>query len=216
MQVLFVHGMGRSALSGWPMLFHLRKAGLHTASFAYSVSLQSFDHIEKRLTQHIIAVAAQGDYVLIGHSLGGVLIRSALRALPTETRNPKHIFLLGSPIQAALLAQKFQAIPMFRLLFRWVTRDCGNLLGSSQRMSAICIPNLPITAIVGIKGFSGQWSPFGLEANDGVVSLAEVSSVLISDQIKLPVVHSLLPANKQVTEIILQRIKDNHYISDIA
>ncbi len=208
MQILFVHGMGRSALSGWPMLFQLKKAGLHTASFSYSVSLQSFDHIYKKLIRQLIDVAAQGDYVLIGHSLGGVLIRAALRSLPTDIRKPKHIFLLGSPLQAALLAQKFQASP----LFRWVTRDCGNLLGSSQRMSEICIPNLPITAIVGIKGFSGKWSPFGSEVNDGVVALSEVSSRLISDQIKLPVIHSLLPANQQVAEVILRRMKDNHYI----
>ena len=82
MQALFVHGMGRSPLSGWPMLRQLRAAGWQTAHFGYMASLQSFDAIAQRLSRRIASTAAQGAYVLIGHSLGGVLIRAAFARLP--------------------------------------------------------------------------------------------------------------------------------------
>ncbi|MFM6957783.1 MAG: hypothetical protein ACKOXD_04350, partial [Acinetobacter sp.] len=60
MQALFVHGMGRSPLSGWPMLRHIKKAGIRTRCFGYSVSLQSFYEIQVRLIRWIEEIAAKG------------------------------------------------------------------------------------------------------------------------------------------------------------
>ena len=50
MQVLFVHGMGRSPLSGWPMLLQLKRAGLKIGTFGYAVSMK----IRKRLASKIL------------------------------------------------------------------------------------------------------------------------------------------------------------------
>lgn len=185
------------------MLFHLRKAGLRTSSFGYLVSLQSFDAIQSALTKRILKIAEQDEYILIGHSLGGVLIRSALGTLPNHVRAPKHVFLLGSPIQPARLAVRLRSNRLFRLF----TGDCGNLLGCQTRMNSIAIPNVPLTAIAGTQGFSGALSPFGDEPNDGIVSLSEVTSNLIDDQVKIPIIHSLLPSSKDVADIILKRIR---------
>src|SRR5262245_34215628 len=85
LQALFVHGMGRTPLSGWPLLRSLRRAGLATSSFGYVVLLEDFEQIRQRLASRIAALGARGDYVLIGHSLGGVLLRAALNSLPDET-----------------------------------------------------------------------------------------------------------------------------------
>ncbi|MFY9477353.1 MAG: alpha/beta fold hydrolase [Aquabacterium sp.] len=201
MHALFVHGMGRSTWSGWPMLRQLTKAGLRTSSHGYNVSLQRFDVIRDGLVQRIHGLAGQ-ELVLIGHSLGGVLIRAALAAMPPDASRPKHIFLLGSPVQPSCLAQRLQPNPVFRL----VTRDCGHLLSSAERMGGIAIPPGPLTSIVGVKGLTGRLSPFGAEPNDGVVSLSEVSSVNIPDQVRLPIVHTLLPSSTEVAKVILQRI----------
>lgn len=202
MHVLFVHGMGRTALSGWPMLRQLNKAGHTTSSHGYSVSLQSFSAIQSGLLERIKALAGQ-EYVLIGHSLGGVLIRAALASLPEGIDPPRHVFLLGSPVQPSRLARWLYPN---NLLFRLITRDCGHLLGSDARMAAILIPRLPLTSIIGVQGMSGRLSPFGSEPNDGVVALSEVSSDQIADQVLLPVVHTLLPSSAAVARVILQRL----------
>jgi len=99
MQALFIHGMGRSPLSGWPMLQRLRRAGLKTPCFGYSANLDDFSDIVDRLASRMEKLAAEGDYVLIAHSLGGVLLRAALQSLPAATRQPRHVFLLGSPLR---------------------------------------------------------------------------------------------------------------------
>jgi len=201
-QVLFVHGMGRTSFSGWPLLYRLRRAGYKTNSFGYVVSFEGFDHIRNRLVQKIIALASQGKYVLIGHSLGGILIRAALHMLPPGIRRPEHVFLLGSPIASPRLAGKFVRSPIFRVF----TRDCGRLLASEDRMFAIGALSTPVTAIAGVSGLSSKFGPFYGEANDGLVSVSELSAPWLGDLVQIPTIHTLLPCSKRVAEIILSRI----------
>lgn len=202
MRILFVHGMGRSPLSGWPLLQQLRRAGLDTASFAYATSLDSFSPITARLASRIRQLASQGDYALIGHSLGGVLIRAALDTLPPDTRQPSRVFLLGSPQRASRLARSLQD----NLLYRLLTRDCGQLLASEQQMQAISPLAAPCTGIFGVRGLPLKQSPFRNEANDGVVAVSEIAADWISDQVRVPVVHTLLPSSRLVARIILERL----------
>jgi hypothetical protein len=71
---------------------------------------------------------------------------------------------------------------------------------------------VPIIGIAGIKGWSWKQGPFGSEANDGVVALSEVSAEWLTEQVTLPVVHTLLPASKQVINVILERLMTNNSI----
>ena len=202
MHALFVHGMGRSPLSGQPLLLQLRRAGLLTGTFGYSVALEAFPEIRDRLVARISAVAEKGSYAVVGHSLGGVLLRAALNSLPAAVRRPRHLFLLGSPVQPSCIAQRLGANP----LFRGLAGDCGQLLGSTARMEEIGPMTVPTTAIVGRRGLPWPASVFAGEANDGVVSVAEASAEWIEDQVVVDCVHQLLPASRRVGEIILERL----------
>ena len=204
---LFVHGMGRSPLSGWRLLVRLKAQGIVPHAFGYATPFQDFAAIRNRLVTRIHALAAQGDYVLIGHSLGGVLLRAALASLPAGTRLPRQIFLLASPVKPARLAQKLQRNWIFRVL----AGDCGQLLASQARMAqiepgSILINSIPVTSIVGVKGWKGRLSPFSGEVNDGIVSVSEVSAQWIAEEIRVPVLHTYMPSSRQVAQIILERI----------
>lgn len=204
MQILFVHGMGRSPLSGAPLLFSLRKNGYSTNTFGYSAALTDFASIQHRLCQKISKIAAQGEVVLIGHSLGGVLIRSALSNLPQTGQSPKHVFLLGSPTTTSRMARKLSESKLFRIL----TGDCGQLLSDSERMAKIAGLSVPNTSIVGIKGVNGKYSPFLDELNDGVVAISEVAADWIQEEIRVPVVHTFLPSSALVSTILLRILKE--------
>ena len=206
MQVFYVHGMGRSPLSGWRLLARLRSHGIRTHTLGYAATFQNFVSIRNRLVARIHALSADGDYVLIGHSLGGVLLRAAMATLPPGTRLPRRIFLLGSPIQPSRMAQKLHR----NWLFRALAGDCGQLLASHTRMAEIGPSIVPTTSIVGVSGWKGRLNPFQGEPNDGIVSVSEVSAEWITEAIHIPVIHTYLPSKAQVARLILERIVKAH------
>ena len=206
MQALFVHGMGRSPLSGSLLLWKLHRAGLKARVFGYMTTIDHFSEITARLTSRISELAARDEYILIGHSLGGVLLRAAVNSLPAGTLPPRHLFLLGSPTRPARLAELLKDNPLYRAL----TRDCGQMLASEERMNRIGPVSAPLTGVIGVRGFRSHHGPFGHEVNDGIVSVAEVSAAWITDEVAVPVVHTLLPSSRRVAEIILKRIEGSH------
>jgi pimeloyl-ACP methyl ester carboxylesterase len=205
MLVIFVHGMGRTPLSGWPLLRRLRQAGLRTTTFGYISAFEKFNAIKSRLISKVSKVAGDDSYILVGHSLGGVLIRAALNALPEHIERPRHVFLLGSPIQSSRLAVRLKN----NLAYRAFTGDCGQLLASQARMDEIGSLSETTTSIAGVRGFAKGRGPFGDEPNDGVVSVTETNAPWLSNQKQVPVVHTLLPASGKVAEVILREVCAN-------
>jgi len=199
LRVLFVHGMGRTPMSSWPMLRRLRRSGLLTEVFGYVAALEVFDVIVARLITRIEALAGQGRYIVVGHSLGGVMLRAALNRMDPNIRRPEHLYLLGSPIVPARLAVRLKHNVLYRLL----TGDCGQLLASAERMHAIGPVAVPTTAIAGVRGIASPHGPFARDANDGVVAVSEVSADWLLRLTEVPVLHTFLPSNRKIAEIIL-------------
>lgn len=205
MVVLFVHGMGRSPVSGWPMLRLLRRAGMTTGTFAYAAAFEDFAAIKSRLVKRIVALAAADSYIVVGHSLGGVLLRAALRSLPAAATRPRHVFLLGSPVQASCLAARLKQNCLYRLL----AGDCGQLLSSPERMREIGSLTEATTSIVGVRDMVVTRRFFAGNKNDGIISVSEAGATWIACQLQLPIIHTLLPSSRQVARIIADRMAES-------
>lgn len=73
--VVLVHGHGASAGSFWPLERVLDRAGYHRlAAFAYEAS-GTLEGVVDRLTRFVEEAAPEGEIVLVGHSMGGILAR---------------------------------------------------------------------------------------------------------------------------------------------
>ena len=187
MQLLLVHGLGRTPLSLFGLSSALRRAGHHTRFFGYLPSFESVPRILRRLTGVLRDFASSRRQVgLIGHSLGGLLLRMALAEVP-ELR-AHHFVMLGTPNAPPRMARlAWRWFPPFRIF----TRDCGRLLNSQHAFRVLPELQVPFTVIAGTAGLRGRFSPFGDDPNDGLVSVEEARASG-SEPVQLPVLHTLM------------------------
>ncbi|QQE64251.1 hypothetical protein GFS31_09310 [Leptolyngbya sp. BL0902] len=201
MHLLLIHGLARTSLSLALLDQRLRHAGHHTEPFSYVAFAEDFDAIAQRLHQRIQALAHQGPYGIVGHSLGGVLTRAALGMGPVPTL-PHQVVMLGTPNQPPRLA------PLAWNLwpFQWLTGQCGRNL-TCQRFYAQLPPlPSPYTIIAGTGGPTGPLSPFGEEINDGVVALTETYITPQDKVLQVPVWHTFMMNHPQVQALVLQAL----------
>ncbi len=196
MNVILIHGMGRSPLSFLLLAARLRHAGFKSYCFAYFVSVESWENCQRRLEKMLIKYSCAQEYMIIAHSLGTVLSRAIL---PRLIQQPKACFFLAPPTQPSLVAQKLAPFTVYRLL----TGEMGQLLADHTFMASLPMPAVPTKIYAGTNGFYGKYSPFKNEPNDGVLMVKETGLPDIPRQI-LPVTHTFMMMDQQVTNDILR------------
>ncbi len=102
MHAILVHGMGRSPLSMTWLGLRLKLSGHRVHYFSYCVSRESFSVCIKRLRTFIAARTQQQPYLVVGHSLGTVLLRTTLASI---TQQPCATYLLAPPTLACAMAR---------------------------------------------------------------------------------------------------------------
>lgn len=198
---VLVHGMGRTPVSMLLLAKRLRAAGITTHLFAYSATFERWLPCVERLRKFITARAGDHRFIIIGHSLGCVLIRAVLPDLP---RAPAFGVFLAPPTMASSYAIKLARWRLFRLL----TGEMGQLLARQDFMDSLPIPTIPLRVYAGIKGPRGSWTPFGDEPNDGILSVKEVQLGSTPVQL-LPTIHTVIMNSRQVASDIVAAVKSS-------
>lgn len=188
--------MGRSPASQLLLAARLRRAGLATHLFGYSAR-SSFRSTVARLVSRTRFVASSQPYVLVGHSLGCVLIRAALPALAPHP--PEACFFLAPPSRACRAARHFSRQRVFRLL----TGEAGQLLASDAFMASLPVPEVPTRVYAGTAGPRGPWSPFGDELNDGILTVSEAAIPGIAT-VHVPALHTFIMNARVVADDIVR------------
>ncbi|HJV22754.1 MAG TPA: alpha/beta fold hydrolase [Holophagaceae bacterium] len=192
--VLLIHGMGRTPLSMALLGHRLRKAGLDVHTFGYSAAVESFGPCVDRLRARIQETFPERPYLLVGHSLGTVLIRGAL-AVPSIPP-PRACFFLAPPSRSPRLARRLAGNPIYRAF----TGEMGQLLADPAFMDALPVPPVPTTVFAGDRGWQGRLSPFGGEPNDGIVSFSEAQLGEAVPLVRLPVLHTFIMNARSIAD----------------
>lgn len=166
MEAILIHGMGRTPASMLLLAARLRAAGMRPRFFAYVAALESWQDCLGRLEKFVGHQAEGGNYILVGHSLGSVLIRGVLPRLATP---PAACFFLAPPCTACAAARRLAPGRLYRL----ATGDMGQRLADPAFMASLPRPTMPTRIYAGIAGPRGAYSPFGPARNDGVLALRE-------------------------------------------
>lgn len=176
----------------------LRRAGHRTRFFAYSPTLEPLPRIVRRLTTHLHKL--RGPVGLVGHSLGGLLLRQAVAERPDLP--VRHLVMLGSPNRPPRLARS----AWDWWLFRRLAGECGAFLADPHAVARLPVPPVPYTLIAGTAGPVGRWSPFGDLTNDGVVAVDEVPIQDSDTPLLIPTWHTLMMDHPQVRQAVLERL----------
>jgi hypothetical protein len=163
---ILVHGMGRTRASMLVLAVRLRRRGFQPRLFAYSAALESFAACTERLRHFIDRNAGNTPYVVVGHSLGTVLLRSVAPCLRTQ---PVACFLVAPPAHASRVARALAPLWLFKLL----TGEMGQLLANEQFIGSLPVPKCATRTYAGTAGPKRRWLPFGDEPNDGVLAVSE-------------------------------------------
>ena len=196
--LLLVHGLWRTPLSFLVLVRRLRQWGFSTEQFAYAAVAQPYDVIVARLADRLNQLATRGPYAVIGHSLGGILLRSAL--LRDVHPAPRQLIMLGTPNRPPKLARLLGGYWMYQRLMG----ECGANLRSSVFYDQLPLPTVPYTIVAGTAGPRGRWSPFGDEPNDGIVAVNETRIRDDDPIVTLPVTHTFMMNNAAVQSVIRQ------------
>ena len=201
MNVLLIHGLGRTSLSMWGLAQFLRSQSYTPHFFGYWAWKNSYAEIVAALRSQFSILASQGDYSIVAHSLGGVLCRSALYNWPDAM--PRHLIMLGTPNQCPRLATLARTIP----IYQWATQDCGYHLSLPTFYANLPKLHCPYTIIAGTKGPKGAFSPFGYDDNDGIVSVSETYIERGDRPLRFPVFHTFMMNDAKIQNRIIQQLK---------
>lgn len=164
--------------------------------FAYSAAFERWDNCLNRLERYINKNIQGDSYILVGHSLGSVLIRGVL---PRLKHKPVACFFLAPPTNACLAARKFAP----RLIYKMFTGEMGQLLADPAFMQSLPQPDVPTKIYAGIGGPRGRFSPFGEECNDGILALHETELPNALHQ-QVPALHTFIMNKHAVAQDIVR------------
>jgi len=200
MDVILIHGMGRTPVSMLRLRRHLRHAGHHPILFGYSPTFETLQGATGRLVRLIEHRVDIARYALVGHSLGTVIIRSALGQL--ENRMPAACFFLAPPMVACKAAKFFSRFWPYKVL----AGEMGQLLAVDMFMQRLPMPPTFTRIYAGTGGPRTRWFPFGMEANDLILSVAEATGGFKAQSVEVPALHTFIMHSPQVYDDIIRSL----------
>jgi pimeloyl-ACP methyl ester carboxylesterase len=200
MNILLVHGLGRTPGSLFPVAAALRKAGHHTHFFGYSSTIESLDGIVQRLVGKLKRLGSP--IGLVAHSLGCILLRLALPRVP-ELR-VHHFAMLGPPNQPPALARYFWRFLPFRIF----SGSCGKMLATAGEYESIPIPSCPTTIFAGTAGPRGRLSLCGRDPSDGIVRVSE-TMMEGHTPLEYPVLHTWMMNDARIHAVIVSKMSQS-------
>lgn len=187
MTLVYIHGASATSES---FNFIRKQLKINDVVINYD-SRNGFENNVKAMTEQLSDLK---DMFFIAHSLGGIYALHVANALPKQTLGA---VTLSTPYGGAEVAEYVK----FFLPFSRLMRDIGPTSWAMKQVKEIKIQH-PWTNIVTVKG----QSPFMVEPNDGVVTIASQKRHEDMELIEIDYNHYEVVLSDKVVDIIKKRI----------
>lgn len=198
--VVLVPGLWMPAWSLVYLARGLQRCGFAVHRFGYGAVRNDLAANAARLRRFIDERCPRRPVHLVGHSLGGLVIRSLLHAYPELPVG--RVVTLATPHQGSAVARRLAACALGRALLGRSVEDllAARLPADGGR------PRRPCGVICGdlAFGLGRLLYPKLPRPNDGLLSAAECRLPGAADEISLPVTHTGMLLSRRVVEQICQ------------
>lgn len=202
--VVTVHGLWMRGASMAALQRRLAPHGLRVVSFGYHSVTRSLADNAAALAEFI--ERTPGEHVhLIGHSLGGVLIRDALVRCPLQRIG--RVVCLGSPLRGSRTAARLARLPGGRAVIGKCLAEHNDRGGFQSWGTPVDVGSIAGRVPLGFGRLLGSFP----EPNDGTVAVAETTVEGLRDHVVLPVSHVALLWSTLVAEQALHFIVHGHF-----
>lgn len=195
--VILAHGLGRSDWAMWRLEQRLEKANYNVCTLNYDTIGKSINSILNETNKHIdICLQNSEKTHFVGHSLGGLVIRSYLQNNREILSKEKlgEVVLMGTPNKGSELAD--------HLSDSWLMTIGGEIsralmTGDYSLGNNFDELDINIGIIVATKSSSSTCEYF-VEPNDGLVSVESAKLQSMSDFIAVEVTHTQMLYDAEV------------------
>lgn len=208
--VVLVHGLGRTEHSMAVLAQRLRWAG-------YEVAVVGYESLSAPVSEHVAAVreaverccAEAGRVHFVGHSLGGIVVRSYLGAEPPRALG--RVVLLSPPNRGSELAERLREIP----LASDALGPSGRVLGTRREdlPARLPPPAYEMGVIMGNRSLNPVSSAMIQGPDDGIVAV-ERGKLADVPMVVLPRSHTFIMNSRHAADAVVQFLRTGSFDDD--
>ncbi len=194
--IVLVHGLGRTNFDMGLMAHRLqvRFPASTVYKFGYATRRLTLAQATEQLGEFVNAITISEPVSFVGHSLGGIVVRSL--DLAAFAKPPLHrLVTLGSPHKGATIARVLARFSLPRLFFGPILTELGSLALADTPQQ------LEIGCVIGTTGTRlGFFPVFGAD-NDGLVLVREASFPGCRERVSLFSFHGTMPFSQRLATL---------------
>ena len=208
--VILLHGLGRGKSIMMPMKEQMEISGFQVSVVDYRSIGRTPEEILRDVGQQIkdFRVDTTQTVHLVGHSLGGLIIRAYLDSV--RVRALGRVVLIGSPSKGTPFVDHFRDAWWLKLV-----GPAASSLGTDEKSFPRTLhpPYYPVGIIAGISSMIDN-EDFIPGEDDGIVPVESTKIERMTDFILLPVSHSSLPKNETVMRQTIEFLKNGRFLKE--
>lgn len=213
--VVLVHGLAGSRWNWLGMRQLLQRSGYQVVSLSYPSRQQSIEVSAQALLPAIRECQHTADRPvhLVGHSMGGLLIRHYLQQHGQTAIG--RVVMLGTPNQGSELSDPVQQQLHERAVARWLGPAVAQLSTAPHAFIAqLAEPSVPTGIIAGYLTPTPWLNRRFNSANDGLVAVYSTRLSNMQDFVLLPSVHATLPLDVDAQRQVVWFLSTGRFYRD--